>query len=395
MIFLSEAAKLEKWIIEQRRVLHRIPEHGNKEFYTSAHICKTLSELGLQPVQILDTAVIADLKGAIPGPMVALRADMDALPIQECTELPFASAHSGMMHACGHDMHMAAVLGVAKLLSRYQSQLPGTVRLLFQPDEEVDGGAERMIQEGCLDGVQAIFGAHVRPELPLGCIAIREGAFYAASNPFIIRIFGKTAHGAEPQNGSDAIVAGAQIVSALQTLITRRMNPITPAVITVGSFHAGTQNNVIADEAVLKGILRTYGQENREFLVQATTHLVHNIATAMGVHAEISFQWGYPGICNDKACTTLVQTTAETLFGAENVLFPAPQTMTSEDFGYYQQKVPGCFYHIGVASKAPLHSGHFLPDEKALPIMTALHAQVAWNTIAQLNVLSNSDISPD
>lgn len=383
MNLLSEAIKLKPWIIEQRHALHQIPEHGNKEFLTSAHICNVLSDLGLRPVQILDTAIIADLKGAIPGPMVALRADMDALPIQECTGIPFASIHSGMMHACGHDIHMAAVLGAAKLLSEYQSQLPGTVRFLFQPDEEINGGAERMIQKGCLQGVHSIFGAHVRPELPLGCIAVREGAFYAASNPFTIRISGKAAHGAEPQNGADVIVAGAQIVSALQTLITRRIDPITPTVFTIGTFHAGVQNNVIADEAILTGILRTYGQENREFLIQSATHLVRSISSAMSVQAEISFQWGYPSVSNDESCTMLVRSTAEMLFGAENILFPAPQTMTSEDFGYYQQNIPGCFYHVGVACKAPLHSSRFLPDENVLPLMAALHAQIAWNANVQ------------
>ena len=385
MNFLSEAIKLKPWIIEQRHALHRIPEHGNKEFLTSEYICNVLSDLGLRPERILDTAIIADLKGAIPGPIVALRADMDALPIQECTGVSFASIHSGMMHACGHDIHMAAALGAAKLLSKYQSQLPGTVRFLFQPDEEINGGAERMIQKDCLKDVRAIFGAHVRPELPFGCIAVREGAFYAASNPFTIRISGKAAHGAEPQNGADVVVAGSQIVSALQTLITRRMDPLTPAVITIGTFHAGMQNNVIADEAILTGILRTYGQENREFLIQSATHLIHSIAAAMGVQVEISFQWGYPGVCNDETCTSLVRATAETLFGKDSILFPAPQTMTSEDFGYYQQYIPGCFYHIGVASKAHLHSSHFLPDENVLPLMTALHAQVAWNANIQLS----------
>ena len=385
MNFLSEAKKLENWVIEQRRILHQIPEHGNQEFQTSAHICKVLEELGLQPVRILDTAVIADLKGEITGPTIALRADMDALPIPENTGLPFSSRHPGMMHACGHDMHMAAILATAKLLNNYRSKLAGTIRFIFQPDEEVNGGAERMIQNGCLDGVQAVFGAHVRPELPTGYISLREGAFYAASNPFSIHLQGKSAHGAEPHNGSDTIVAGAQIVSALQTLITRRLDPLTPAVITVGKFHAGTQNNVIAEEAFLEGILRTFGYENRKFLVQTATNLVLSIASALGVQADVSFKWGYPGICNDVTCTALVKNASETLFDSDCTLCPAPQTMTSEDFGFYQQKVPGCFYHVGAASDSPLHSSQFQPDENALIILTALHAQVVWNALMYFN----------
>ncbi len=378
MDFLQEARALTPWLLQLRRALHRRPEHGNREFQTSAYLCRTLEEIGLQPKRLLDTAVVAELRGSLPGPIVALRADMDALPIQEKTGLPFASEIPGMMHACGHDLHMAALLGAARLLSSHREALRGTVRFFFQPDEELDGGAQRMIEAGCMEGVSMVFGAHVRPELPAGQVGIRYGDSYAASNPFTITIRGRSAHGAEPQNGADAIVAGAQIVTAMQTLVSRRMTPTSPAVITVGTFQAGSQCNILAGEAVLKGILRTFGEENREKLTRAMTDLVAGIAAAMDVEAQVDFTWGYPGVVNDPDATALVQRTAEALLGPERVTVLDRPVMTTEDFGYYLQKAPGCFYHIGVNSPAPLHSDRFCPDEGALPVAAALHSRVAW-----------------
>lgn len=378
MDFLQEARALTPWLIQLRREFHRRPEHGNKEFHTSAYVCRALEALDLQPKRLLDTAVTAELRGGRPGPVVALRADMDALPIQEATDLPYASEVPGMMHACGHDLHMAALLGAARLLADHREDLRGTVRFLFQPDEEMDGGARRMIEAGCMADVDRVFGAHVRPELPAGQVGIRYGAGYAASNPFKITIRGRAAHGAEPQNGADAIVAGAQVVTALQTLVSRRMAPTDPAVITVGSFHAGTQCNILAGEAVLEGILRTFGEANRKKLTGAMTDLVEGMAAALDVEARVDFTWGYPGVINDPAATALVQRAAEALLGPDRVTVLDQPVMTTEDFGYYLQKAPGCFYHIGVGSPAPLHSDRFCPDEAALPIAAALHAQVVW-----------------
>lgn len=381
MDFLQEAQALAPWLTRLRRDFHRRPEHGNKEFSTAASICRVLESLGLTPVRLLETAVMADLTGGRPGPMAALRADMDALPIQEATGLPYASETPGMMHACGHDLHMAALLGAARLLSDHREELRGTVRFLFQPDEELDGGAGRMIEAGCLDGVSRVFGAHVRPELPAGQVGVRYGAAYAASNPFRITLRGRPAHGAEPQNGADAIVAGAQIVTALQTLVSRRTAPAESAVLTVGAFHAGTQCNILAGEAVLEGILRTFGEENRKKLTGAMTDLVKGIAAAMGVEAQVQVTWGYPGVVNHAAETALVQKAAEELLGADRVTVLDKPVMTTEDFGCFLQQVPGSFYHIGVASPSPLHSDRFNPDESALPVAAALHAKVAWEAL--------------
>lgn len=375
MELLTKAQADFPWIQSLRRQIHRHPEHGNQEFETAALIEATLTGLGLKPRRLLDTAVVCDIEGAAPGKTVALRADMDALPIQEETGLPFSSEVPGMMHACGHDFHVAGLLGAAKLLCR--AQFSGRVRLLFQPDEELDGGAKRMMDAGCLAGVDAVFGAHVRPDLPVGQVGVRYGAFYAASNPFTIRLHGLASHGAEPERGADALLAGAQLVTALQSLVSRRVAPTDTAVLTVGTFHAGVQENILADHAELKGILRSFGEENRKKLTAAVEAMATGIAAAMGVTAETKFTWGYPGILNHQAETALVERTARTLLGEESVTVLAAPTLTTEDFGYFLQQVPGSFYHLGVGGSAPLHASHFCPDEAALPVLAALHAQVA------------------
>lgn len=382
MDFWKEAAASAAWMTEQRRWFHRHPEHGNREFETAAQICRVLQELGMKPKRLLDTAVTADLVGGKPGPVIALRADMDALPIQENTGLAFASENPGMMHACGHDLHMAAALGAARLLAAHREELPGTVRFLFQPDEELNGGAERMIAAGCLEGVSRIFGAHVRPDLPAGTVGVCSGAFYAASNPFTITLRGRASHGAEPQNGADTIVAAAQIVSAIQTLTTRRLPPTEPAVITIGSIRGGDQCNIIAQETVLRGIMRSFGTETRKFLSNALTDLVEGIACAMGVEARVEIVWSYPGVVNHVEQTELVCRTARQMLGAERVVEDHPTTVT-EDFGYFLEVCPGSFYHMGVGGPAPLHSDQFCPEEWTLSDLAALHAQVVWNAMKE------------
>lgn len=381
MNFLEEARAAAPWLVDLRRRIHRCPEAGNREFQTAETVEAALSSLKWKPRRLLDTAVVCDIEGALPGPTVAIRADLDALPLQEETGLPYASEVPGMMHACGHDFHVAGLLGAAKLLSARRDKLPGTVRLLFQPDEEGEGGAQRMIEAGCLDGVSAVFGAHVRPELPAGQVGVKFGPAYAASNPFVIRIKGRSSHGAEPQLGADALLAGAQIVTALQSIVARRVAPTESAVLTVGSFHAGTACNILAGEAVLEGILRAFGEEARKKLVDAATELAVSIARGMGCEAEVQFTWGYPGIVNHDRETALVQRAAQALLGPERVTVLDQPTMTTEDFGFFLQTVPGCFYHVGVGCDAPLHSPHLNPDESALPVLAALHAQVAWEAL--------------
>ena len=380
--FLKEARSVQDWIIEQRRWLHRHPEHGYQEFRTSEHICGVLKDLGMDSRRMAGTGVVADLAGGKPGPIIGLRADMDALPVQEQTDLPFASEHPGMMHACGHDMHMAAVLGAAKILAAHRDELPGTVRFLFQPDEEFLGGAARMIEEGCLDGVSQVYGAHVRQELPLGSVGICPGPYYAANNPYKITLRGRGSHGAEPHNGTDVIVAGAAVVQALQTVVSRRMPPTEPAVITVGNFHAGSQNNIIPSEAVLEGMMRSFGEASRKRLADHFRSVVEGVAAAMGVEAEIEIRWAHPGVVNHKAQAELVRQAVETVLGPEFAV-EDHASMVSEDFGCFIQDLPGCFYHIGVGGPAGLHSPHFCPEEWPLANAAAVHAQVLWDAMTK------------
>ena len=376
MELLNRAQTLLPWMTEVRRTLHRHPEPGNKELFTAEYVESVLRELGLSPRRLLDTAVIADLHGGAPGPTVALRADMDALPVTEDSGVEYASLTPGMMHACGHDLHMTAVLGAARLLT----ELPfaGTVRLLFQPDEELNGGAQRMIDAGTLDGVSMVFGCHVRPDLPAGQIGTREGPFYAASNPFSIILHGKSAHGAEPQKGADAVMAGARIVTALQERLARHH---TPAVLTVGSFHGGRQCNLVADHAVLEGILRTFGKEDRLLLTEELQRIARETADPLGVTAEVRITWGYSGITNPAEGVRVFRQAAESLLG-QDVCRTQDPVMITEDFGAFLEQVPGCFWHLGTGGDAPLHNGSFCPPEECLPLAAALHAQTCLTALA-------------
>ena len=268
--------------IALRRAIHRHPEMGNAEFETSALVERTLAGLGWEVTRPVGTAVLATLHGARPGKTIAFRADMDALRIREATGLPFQSEIDGVMHACGHDLHTAGLLGAAMLLTAHRDRLCGSVRVLFQPDEEGDGGALRMMDAGCLDGVDAVFGAHVEPNLPAGTVGLKYGKMYAASDTFRVVVHGEGCHGASPHDGIDAIAIGAQIVTALQQVVSRRVSPTDAAVVTVGKFHGGTQMNAICDEAVLEGILRTLGPESRQKVKRLFTGTVEGIACAMG-----------------------------------------------------------------------------------------------------------------
>lgn len=378
---LTNARLIEEDLIALRREFHRSPEPGGSEYATAARVEQELQALGIEVRRVADTGVVGILTGAHPGRCVALRADMDALPITEQTQLPFASQNAGTMHACGHDMHTAALIGAAKLLAAQRDSLCGTVKFFFQPDEEGDGGAQRMIDAGCMEGVDAVFGAHVEPELPVGTVGVRYGSAYAASNPFDIVVRGRSSHGAEPHLGVDAIVAASAIVGNLQTLVSRNLSPVDSAVVSIGSFHAGTARNIIADEARLSGIIRCFGHEMRTSFAQSLTGLVESTAAALGASAEITIHWGYAGIINDHDMTALVQNSANALLGSEKVIVQQHPTLTTEDFGAFLEHAPGSYWHIGVGrpggNDAPLHSPFFNPDESVIALAAALHAKIA------------------
>ena len=372
--YLQESAALQPRLAALRAAFHAEPELGNREFHTAARIEQTLRALGLETERVTDTAVVATLRGGLPGPTAALRADMDALPVQEATGADFASRVPGVMHACGHDVHITAALGAAMLLSRRRDMLPGTVRFFFQPDEEGNGGAQRMIDAGCLEGVDAVFGAHVCPELPEGEAAFRYGKFYAASDMFTITVHGEGAHGAEREKGVDALAAAAQLTTRLLALPERF--PGERSVVTVGALHAGTAGNILADTAVLEGILRTLGQDTRAAMKDYVRETCRAIESAFGVTVDCALRESYPGVVNHDPETALAEQAAQTLLGADRVHRIEAPSMTTEDFGYFLLQRPGAYYHIGAGCSIPLHNAHFLPTEGCLAHAAALHAAV-------------------
>ena len=375
--YWTEANSLAGELSALRRAFHREPELGNREFKTADRIERYLQDCGVLTKRILDTAVIGVLEGARHGPSIALRADMDALPLQEDPGADFSSIAPGVMHACGHDVHITAAQGAAKLLLQYRDGLQGKLILLFQPDEEGDGGARRMIEAGALDGVSAVFGAHMSPDLPLGHIGVRYGKFYAASDTFQVTVTGKSAHGAEREKGIDALAAAAKIISRLlEAPRDLHEAPGDSGVVSVGTFHAGTAGNIVADRAEFCGIIRTLGPEARVGMRERFSSTVADTAKEFGARAECILHESYPGVVNEERMTRLVEETARSLLGTESVHVIENPTMTTEDFGYFLQACPGSFYHIGAGCPLPLHNSKFLPDERASVIGAALHVAV-------------------
>ena len=353
-------------IVEIRRELHRFPEMGNSEFRTTEIIMNCLDKWGVKYEKFLETGVVATVEGKDSGKTVALRADIDALPIEEKTELPFSSQNEGIMHACGHDIHTAVLLGTAKILSKNKDKFCGKVKLIFEPDEELLGGAERLIEKGAMKDVSAVFGLHVRPELPKGHVQVKYGKSYAAADVFEVDVIGKSVHGAEPQKGIDALLIASHIVTALQTVVSRNLAPTESAVLSVCTFNAGTVCNQIAGKAAFGGIMRSLGKETREKLKSLLTSTAIGIAESMGAKCEVRIRESYPGITNDNEMTAFLKECAEDILGKENVSVSETPLMTSEDFGFYLDEAPGSFYHVGCECEYPLHSDIFNPDESAI-----------------------------
>jgi amidohydrolase len=382
--------ELTPQVVTWRRDFHQHPELGNRETRTAKVIADELRRLGYEVrTGVAHTGVVAVLKGSKPGPTVALRADMDALPVTEQVDVPFKSTvksvwngqEVGVMHACGHDNHMAMLLGAATIFARMKDQIPGSIKLIFQPAEEgppegEQGGAALMVKEGALDNprVDAIFGLHVFP-MTAGTIEYRPGPLMASGDGFTIRITGKQTHGAVPWGGVDPIVVGSQIVMSLQTIVSRSVN-ITeaPAVVTVGAFNGGNRFNIIPERVELLGTVRAFNEEVRKDIHRRIRDIVTKTAEAAGATAEITYGIGYPATINDPKLTERMAPTLRRVAGESNVRLSA-LTGTAEDFSYFQQQVPGMFFFLGVAPKgvdpktAPQnHSPLFAADESALPV---------------------------
>jgi amidohydrolase len=357
-------------VVETRRQLHRIPEPPFTEEKTSAFVAEYLRREGLEVrTGIARFGVVGLLRGEAPGPTVMLRADMDALPIQEDTGLPFASEHPGAMHACGHDANMTAVLSAATVLSAQKERIKGAVKFVFQPAEEGAAGAKPMIQEGVLENpaVDYAFGCHLWPGIPEGTLGVKAGPLMAAMDRFDIRIMGKGGHGALPHLCVDALEVGTQVVSGLQRVVSRQINPVHPAVVTVGSFHAGTAFNIIPEEAVLSGTTRTFDRQTWQDWPGILEKVVRGVCDSMGARYRFEYKPGCPPLINDPEAAELLLRCAVQVVGKEKVVEPEPTT-TGEDMSYYLEKVKGCYFFVGVGREgcAPLHNPKFQFNEEVL-----------------------------
>src|ERR1051326_8552242 len=366
-----EAEAMRAQLVAQRRDFHMHPELSNREERTSRVVAERLRALGLADVRehVGKYGVTALLVGAKPGPVIAVRADMDALPIQEVNDVPYKSLVPGVKNACGHDLHTTVELGVAEILSKMRGEVRGTVKFIFQPAEEgapagEEGGAKLLIKEGALENPRphAIFGLHTEPNLQVGQIGYHIGPAMASSDSFIITIHGKAAHGAQPQNGIDAVVVASQAVLALQNIRSRRIDPLEPLVITVGTINGGTRLNIIAGEVKMTGTMRTLNNEVRERAVAMMRETLQNVTAAYGATFELEITDSNPVTYNEPSLVEETLPTIQRVVGTQNAVALKP-FMPSEDFSYYQKVVPGFYYYLGVGNKAKgITAGWHTPD---------------------------------
>ena len=373
----TEIKDIESSIIDWRRDFHQYPELSFEEHRTSALIGDELRSMGLKPrMNVGKTGVTADLKFG-DGPVIGLRADMDALPIQETSGLDYMSKHDGVMHACGHDGHMAMLLGTAKALTQKENSYKGTIRFIFQPAEEGQGGARYMIKDGCLDGVNEIYGIHVWNYQPVGEVGVKDGPVLAAADMFKIKIKGKGGHGAAPQGTVDSIVVASHLVQALQTIVSRNTNPLESTVVTIGKINGGHNFNIIAEEVTLSGTARAYTEENRTLIKTRMADIIDGVAKTYNAEILFDYEDGYPPTINHSEPAARVLKAAEEVVG-EKAGMPY-LSMGGEDFSYYLQKIPGCFFFVGSAPneqelfETPHHCSHFTMDERALLIGPSIY----------------------
>jgi amidohydrolase len=373
-----EIRALQPQLVEWRRQIHQKPELGFQEKITAEFIAQKLQNWGIvHQAGIAQTGIVAIIKGEKPGngKVLAIRADMDALPIQEQNQVPYCSQHDGVMHACGHDGHTAIALGTAYYLNQHRQDFSGTVKIIFQPAEEGPGGAKPMIAAGVLKNpdVDAIIGLHLWNNLPLGTVGVRPGALMAAVELFRCIIFGKGGHGAIPHQTVDSIVVAAQIVNALQTIVSRNVNPIDSAVVTVGELHAGTAVNVIADTARMGGTVRYFNPDLAGFFKERIQQIIAGICQSYGASYDLDYIHLYPPVINDTGIAELVRSVAEEVVETPIGIVPECQTMGGEDMSFFLQEVPGCYFFLGSANPEkkldyPHHHPQFDFDETALPM---------------------------
>jgi len=379
----NEAKAMRAWLVDIRRKIHMHPELGNEEFVTADLIGACLDELGIG-YERTATAIVGLIEGKAPdgdsqGRTVALRADIDALPVNEQTGAEYASRRPGFMHACGHDAHTTVLLGAARWFTEHRSRFAGNVKLLFQPAEETTGGAQIMIANGCLENphVDYVLGLHVMAYVPVGQIEIKKGALNGSSTMLDITVLGTSCHAAYPENGVDAIMIAGHVISALHSLVSRCVSPLEAAVLTIGTIKGGTVRNVVANEVKLEATLRTTDDGVRDMLVEKVKAVVGNIAASFGGSGSVEVMYGYAALINHDSVVDLVAASAEHQLGSGSVLWKEKPSMGVEDFSYFLRERPGAFYHLGCGNKAKgisaaIHASNFDIDEDCLPVGVSL-----------------------
>ena len=382
----KEIQKISEHIYSYRRDFHQYPELSFQEYRTAETISKHLESFGIEHrTEVGKTGVVGEIVFG-DGPTIALRADMDALPIQEVGDLKYKSKNEGVMHACGHDGHMAILLGAANALSKNKKLKKGKVRFIFQPAEEGAGGARYMIKDGCLDQVDEIYGLHLWNYQPVGEIGVKNGPIMAAADMFDIIIKGKGGHGATPQGTVDAIVVASNLITMLQTIVSRNTNPLDNTVVTIGEINGGQNFNVIADEVRLTGTTRAYTENNRNMIKKRMQDIIDGVSKSFGAEIVLKYKEGYPPTVNHEDPTKLVLEASSMVVG-KGADYPY-LSMGGEDFSYYLQKVPGCFFFVGSAPdknnilSTPHHCSHFDIDERSLLIGASVYVNLIDNILS-------------
>lgn len=386
MTLLNSAKELQPYLQNIRRELHQFPEISLQEKNTSEILLRELKKIdGIQIREnVAGYGIIADFYGEKPGKLIALRADMDALQIEEKNDVEWKSKNLGVMHACGHDNHMTMVLGAALLLNKNKSKFSGGVRLIFQPAEELspNGGAKDMIKAGALENVDMILGMHVWPDLPLGKIGLKSGALMAASDHFTINIKGKASHAAKPNEGIDALVAGAQFINQCQTIVSRNTDPMQSIVITIGKMNSGTRYNIVAEECILEGTCRTFSSDVRDLAEKKLETILKGVCISSGCTGTLNYERGYSAVINNEEIIKYIRTIIEDKFKKDDVVNVEP-CMTAEDFSHYLLEKPGALLWIGTTkegeNKYPLHNSYYSPNEEVLWKGSALLAELVLN----------------
>lgn len=360
-------------VIEIRRNLHKHPELSTKEFQTQKIIMKYLDEYGIRYDITTVTGVVGYINKGKEGPCIALRADIDALPIQEQNKTDYTSVNDGVMHACGHDAHTSILLGVGRILNERKDELQGSVKLIFQPDEEQSGGAKRVVQEGFLDDVDYVLGLHVMPYLEVGDIEVRDGALCAETGTLRIEIQGKGTHAAYPEKGIDSIVVASHLITEIQSIFTRNISPLEQTVLSFGKIYGGVKSNIIADKVVVEGTLRTLNKEIRQTIIKRIQEVCRGVGISQRATITPYFSQGYPPLINDVFVNQHIVDNASKMESIQTIHVKEHPSMGGEDFGYYQEKAKGAFFHVGCGNKqkniqSHLHTETFDIDEECLQI---------------------------